>query len=66
MQMIVAVELRLISSCIVGTCMHNLSLGVQRTFFYIMYIKSRYSFALFSLMSLASRSREKEKPTSSL
>lgn len=27
-----------------------------------MYIKSRYSFALFSLMSLASRSREKEKP----
>lgn len=41
--------------------MHDLSLGIQRTFFYIMYIKSRYSFALFSLVSLASRSREKRK-----
>lgn len=37
-----------------------LSLGIQRTFFYIMYIKPRYSFALFSLTSLASRSREKK------
>lgn len=53
MQIIVAVELRLISGCIIGTCMHNLSLGIQRTLFYIMYIKSRYSFALFSLTSLA-------------
>lgn len=38
MQMTVAVELRLISGCIVSTCMHNLSLGIQRTFSYIMYV----------------------------
>lgn len=67
MQMIVAVELRLISGCIVGTLMHNLSLGIQRTLFYIMYVyKVSLLFRIFSLTSLASRSREKEKPTSSL
>lgn len=57
--MIVAVELRQWSGveayiwlyCTLG--MHDLSLGVQRTFFYIMYIKPRYSFAFFSLPSLA-------------
>lgn len=58
MQMIVGVEF-------VGTLMHDLSLGIQRNFFYIMYIKSRYSFALFSLMSLA-LAVEKRKITSSL
>lgn len=60
MQMIIAVELRQIYGCIIGYLIHDLSLGIQRTFFYIMYIKPRYSFALFSLTSLASRSREKE------
>lgn len=56
MQMIVAVELRLISSCIIGTLMHDFSsLGIQRTFFYITYVVYKISLLFRVILSYVPR-----------